>query len=150
MPVKWTPELDSILLHAVFEESGISFSKALCNKIAERVKATGIDCTPKAVENRLYSWKKKNVSSTAPAPSPAKEASATPTPSKGAKAKTGRVRSGKNMGAKQITPESEELESLSVRGKKRARTEEDENEVLEKKVKVEDLGEEDEGIEHDI
>lgn len=62
MPIKWTPELDSIvryppfsstssdddsysyskLLHGVFEETGISFSKALCTKISDRVKATGI------------------------------------------------------------------------------------------------------------
>ncbi|KAF2128364.1 hypothetical protein P153DRAFT_432033 [Dothidotthia symphoricarpi CBS 119687] len=64
MPLKWTPELDSILLHGVFEECNISFSKALCSKIAERVGAAGIECTPKAVENRLYSWKKKNVGGT--------------------------------------------------------------------------------------
>jgi hypothetical protein len=100
MPIKWTPELDTVvrphpilsfpstltrtqLLHGVFEECNISFSKALCQKLAERVKTGGIgtsitplppqsspsftdqqpDCTAKAVENRLYSWKKKNVGS---------------------------------------------------------------------------------------
>ncbi|KAI8940859.1 hypothetical protein NX059_002120 [Plenodomus lindquistii] len=61
MPIKWTAELDSILLHGVFEECQISFSKALCAKIAERVTAAGMECSAKAVENRLYTWKKKNV-----------------------------------------------------------------------------------------
>ncbi|KAF7672606.1 hypothetical protein GT037_009107 [Alternaria burnsii] len=62
MPIKWTSELDAILLHGVFEECNISFNKSLCTKIAERVSAAGMECTAKAVENRLYSWKKKNVS----------------------------------------------------------------------------------------
>ncbi|XP_014554090.1 hypothetical protein COCVIDRAFT_105937 [Bipolaris victoriae FI3] len=59
---KWTPELDAIILHGVFEECNISFSKSLCAKIAQRVNDAGVECTPKAIENRLYSWKKKNVS----------------------------------------------------------------------------------------
>ncbi|CBY01146.1 hypothetical protein IAQ61_012028 [Plenodomus lingam] len=62
MPIKWTAELDAILLHGVFEECNISFSKALCAKIAERVQAAGMECSAKAVENRLYTWKKKNIS----------------------------------------------------------------------------------------
>ncbi|CAI9627656.1 unnamed protein product [Alternaria burnsii] len=62
MPIKWTSELDAIVLHGVFEECNISFNKSLCAKIAERVSAAGMECTAKAVENRLYSWKKKNVS----------------------------------------------------------------------------------------
>lgn len=32
----------SQLLHGVFEECNISFGKALCAKIAERVNATGV------------------------------------------------------------------------------------------------------------
>ncbi|KAL5121603.1 hypothetical protein ACEQ8H_000289 [Pleosporales sp. CAS-2024a] len=85
MPTKWTPELDSILLHGVFEECNISFSKALCGKIAERVSEQGIECTAKAVENRLYSWKKKNVTGGGGTPvkpgrdSPAKAAATTTT-----------------------------------------------------------------------
>jgi hypothetical protein len=72
------------LLHGVFEECNISFTKPLCAKIAERVKASGLgkchrlpsaplrianiciaganECSAKAIESRLYSWKKKNVS----------------------------------------------------------------------------------------
>ncbi|KAG9195832.1 hypothetical protein G6011_00953 [Alternaria panax] len=62
MVIKWTSELDAILLHGVFEECNVSFNKSLCTKIAERVSAAGMECTAKAVENRLYTWKKKNVS----------------------------------------------------------------------------------------
>jgi hypothetical protein len=36
------------------------------------------ECTPKAVENRLYSWKKKNVSGTASATSTPSKPAATP------------------------------------------------------------------------
>lgn len=97
------------------------------------------------MENRLYSWKKKNVSASPAGTAPSKEASATPTPSKGAKAKkAGGARGGKKANAKQITPESEELESPSMRGRKRTRTEEDDEEVMEKKIKVEDIGDEEE------
>ncbi|KAH3953298.1 hypothetical protein HBH70_028580 [Parastagonospora nodorum] len=100
MPIKWTPELDSILLHGVFEECNISFSKALCAKIADRVKTGyGIDCTPKAVENRLYSWKKKNLPA---APSTGNTPSSTPkTP------KTPKVRA-KATPKKIVLDESEE------------------------------------------
>ncbi|KAH7074824.1 hypothetical protein BKA63DRAFT_414645 [Paraphoma chrysanthemicola] len=90
MPIKWTPELDTILLHGVFEECNISFSKALCEKLAQRVRATGVEASSKAVENRLYSWKKKNVGSGTNATSTPSKVLATPkTPNSRAKA-TGR------------------------------------------------------------
>ncbi|KAH6622331.1 hypothetical protein C7974DRAFT_426016 [Boeremia exigua] len=86
MSKKWTPELDSILLHGVFEECQISFGKALCEKIAERVRNAGIagftECTPKAVENRLYSWKKKNATTSTGAGTP--DDTPVPTPKKAA------------------------------------------------------------------
>ncbi|EFQ92096.1 hypothetical protein CFE70_001789 [Pyrenophora teres f. teres 0-1] len=59
---KWTSEFESIVLQGLFEECNISFNKALCTKIAERVTAAGMECTPKAIENRLYAWKKKAIS----------------------------------------------------------------------------------------
>ncbi|KNG45135.1 hypothetical protein DDE82_003108 [Stemphylium lycopersici] len=82
MPIRWTAELDAVLLHGVFEECNISFSKALCSKIAQRVADAGMPCTAKAIENRLYSWKKKNISGNSNLNSatstPAKSALATP------------------------------------------------------------------------
>jgi hypothetical protein len=93
-----------LLLHGVFEECNISFSKALCEKLAHRVRATGVGTYPyiqhstplhllrnlilqpltqfltaatsKSIQNRLYSWKKKNVGTNPP--------SATSTPAKAA------------------------------------------------------------------
>ncbi|EOA89516.1 hypothetical protein ACJQWK_09165 [Exserohilum turcicum] len=79
---KWTPELDAIVLRGVFEECNVSFGKELCAKISQRVVDIGIECTPKAVENRLYSWKKKNTAGGATNPT----SSATGTPAKPASA----------------------------------------------------------------
>lgn len=139
------------LLHAVFEECNISFSKALCMKIAERVGNAGVgtssysalsfhsptfhkpipsvpcaastddcpECTPKAVENRLYSWKKKNVgsnpsatsttnNSTTPASTPSK-----PTAKKPATPKV--PRTPKSAGRKKVTtpqPEDDDDEEM--------------------------------------
>ncbi|KAF1361983.1 hypothetical protein EJ07DRAFT_44200, partial [Lizonia empirigonia] len=78
---KWTAELDSILLHGVFEECQISFSKVLCERISARVRAAGerkltretAECTAKAIENRLYNWKKKNASAAGTMPSTPKK-----------------------------------------------------------------------------
>jgi hypothetical protein len=90
------------LLNGVFEECNISVSKALCIKLAARIetlKGVGkltppnymlthltqiyTECTAKAVEGRLYSWKKKNVSgggstTTTPVKPPRKTAVKTP------------------------------------------------------------------------
>ncbi|KAF2630450.1 hypothetical protein BU25DRAFT_489213 [Macroventuria anomochaeta] len=150
MSKRWTPELDSILLHGVFEECQISFGKALCEKIAGRVRATGIEgfaeCTPKAVENRLYSWKKKNVSTSTsngetPASTPKKAATKPkkePGTLKSPRAKKG---SGKEK-ADEEEAGDEELKSPS-QGRKRANESEERGE--EKKVKIEpsDVKEED-------
>ncbi|KAJ4988674.1 hypothetical protein SVAN01_05807 [Stagonosporopsis vannaccii] len=157
MSRKWTAELDSILLHGVFEECQISFGKALCEKIAERVRAAGIgvftegftECTPKAVENRLYSWKKKNVTTT-PNPFTATgtaTATAPNTPTKPAARarknpatpKTPRPRNG--AGVKKAG--SEDKEDGEVGGRKRG-SEEEMGDGVEKKVKLEEVdGEED-------
>ncbi|KAI0575364.1 hypothetical protein PtrSN002B_007188 [Pyrenophora tritici-repentis] len=89
---KWTPELDSILVRCVFEECNVSFSKGLCAKIAERVTAAGMECTPKAIENRLYSWKRKATSSgsgiNSSASTPVKKPAAAPATSKAAASRT--------------------------------------------------------------
>lgn len=37
------------LLHGVFEECNISFSKALCNKLAQRISSTGIGKYPESI-----------------------------------------------------------------------------------------------------
>ncbi|KAF1946975.1 hypothetical protein EJ02DRAFT_508171 [Clathrospora elynae] len=87
MPIKWTAELEAILLHGVFEECNISFSRALCAKITERVNAAGMEFTHKAVENRLYRWKKKIVSS-----SPVLNANTPNTPAKSIPTKISRPR----------------------------------------------------------
>ncbi|KAL1608705.1 hypothetical protein SLS59_001895 [Nothophoma quercina] len=156
MSKKWTPELDSILLHGVFEECQISFGKALCEKIAERVRAAGVEgfteVTPKAVENRLYSWKKKNVKIDANG----EAATATPnaTPKKGvakkgpATPKTKTPRAKKGAAKKKVDDEEagdeDQLESPSA-GRKRKSESEEENE--DKKVKIESLDAvEDDGV----
>ncbi|KAF1915520.1 hypothetical protein BDU57DRAFT_596018 [Ampelomyces quisqualis] len=142
MPIKWTPELDSILLHAVFEECNISFSKALCTKITTRIEAAGIDCTPKAVENRLYSWKKKNVGSTTAA------SGSTPSkPTRVAKDKTPKTPRTPNSSGKKnnvVTPDhereddDEEMWADSPRERKRGFAHDDgDEEKVEKKVKLE-------------
>ncbi|KAL1793785.1 hypothetical protein ACET3X_008767 [Alternaria dauci] len=119
MPIKWTSELDAILLHGVFEECNISFNKTLCTKIAERVSAAGMECTAKAVENRLYSWKKKNVSGQI------NLNSATNTPSKSSAAGTAkstpRPRAKATPKKKQVSEEVDSDETLSptaARGKR--------------------------------
>ncbi|KAF9695039.1 hypothetical protein EKO04_006890 [Ascochyta lentis] len=157
MSKKWTAELDSILIHGVFEECQISFGKALCEKIAERVRSAGIEgfteCTPKAIENRLYSWKKKNVktdttngdtavSTPKKAPAPKKAAGTPKTP-----------RSKKGSAKNKAAPEEEEaardedsLKSPSV-GRKRASESEEGGKSKKAKVESLDPGEYDEVME---
>ncbi|UPX12308.1 uncharacterized protein EKO05_0002862 [Ascochyta rabiei] len=149
MSKKWTAELDSILLHGVFEECQVSFGKALCEKLAERVRSAEIEgfteCTPKAVENRLYSWKKKNVK-----PDTTNGDTAVTTPKKASAPKkaagTPKTPRAKKGSAKKQTAVSDEeeagrdeeaLKSPSV-GRKRASESEEGGKG--KKVKVEPLG----------
>ncbi|KAF2999263.1 hypothetical protein E8E13_003297 [Curvularia kusanoi] len=147
---KWTPELDSILLQGVFEECNISFGKALCDKIAARVRAAGIEgfteCTPKAVENRLYSWKKKNT--TVPGDA---DATVPSTPNKAAKTKkdatASRTPRTKKSAVKKVDSgaEEDEAETMSpTKGRKRAAKGENVGEV--KKVKTEPAEQEDDGF----
>ncbi|KAJ4322181.1 hypothetical protein N0V94_002529 [Neodidymelliopsis sp. IMI 364377] len=154
MPAKWTAELDSILLHGVFEECQISFGKALCEKIAERVRAAGIEgfteCTPKAVENRLYSWKKKNVKTDSatgtPTTTPKKPAA---TPKKAATPRTPRAK--KNTPKKKVVSESEEdddegaLKSPSA-GRKRKSASMEGAEGKKMKVEASENGEDGDGM----
>ncbi|KAF1933636.1 uncharacterized protein M421DRAFT_395752 [Didymella exigua CBS 183.55] len=142
MSKKWTPELDAIL------KCQISFGKALCNKLAERVRATGVgftECTPKSIENRLYSWKKKNTtSSTGSGDTP------TSTPKKGAakpkkepatpKGKTPRAKKG---AAKKAGDEADEELTMSAGRKRYAEREQGGGE---KKVKVEQGDDEGVGV----
>ena len=173
----------------MFEECQISFGKALCEKIAERVRAAGIgtyflfpdssfsllllqkpvlhsrppngchrrpltrgsaegftECTPKAVENRLYSWKKKNVTA-ATNSSTAAGAAAPETPKKtAARAKKDPAtpktpRAKKGVAAKKAGSEDEEQEKEGkVGGKKRGGDDEGEGEGVVKKVKLEEVG----------
>jgi hypothetical protein len=109
MPIKWTPELDSIVrafppTFTTHPLTSSHSSSTACSKNATSLspkpsaprsptasrpalasvrhsvllsfpKLTRADCTPKAVENRLYSWKKKNLPA---APSTGNTPSSTP------------------------------------------------------------------------
>ncbi|KAF3042172.1 hypothetical protein E8E12_008277 [Didymella heteroderae] len=147
MSKKWTLELDAIA------KCQISFGKALCEKLAERVRAAGVanartegftECTPKSIENRLYSWKKKKTTANTgsgdnPASAPKKAA---PRPKKepaAPKAKTPRAKKG---AAKKKADEEADAELTPSAGRKRFAESEKVSE--EKKVKLDrDVGEED-------
>ncbi|KAJ4379324.1 hypothetical protein N0V86_005369 [Didymella sp. IMI 355093] len=146
MSRKWMPELDAILLHGVFEECQISFGKALCEKLAERVRAAGVEgfteCTPKSIENRLYSWKKKNTTATTatgdtPVSTPKKAA---PKPKESAipKAKTPRAK----KGAVKKRAGDEEIDEEPTPSAGRKRSAESEEAGEEKKAKLEHAGDE--------
>ncbi|KAH8733166.1 hypothetical protein GQ44DRAFT_782051 [Phaeosphaeriaceae sp. PMI808] len=122
MPIKWSAELDAILIRGVFEEYNVSFTRKLTDKLAARIQATGIECTYKAVEGRLYGWKKKNTAAanavTASVSTPAKKAAATPK-------KPSAPRSNKTSTKKRpasTDTDSETIESPSTGRGKRART----------------------------
>ncbi|KAH4845546.1 hypothetical protein HBH75_179850 [Parastagonospora nodorum] len=108
MPIKWTPELDSINATSPSPKPSAPRSPTASRPAMASVrhslyllflKLTLADCTPKAVENRLYSWKKKNLPA---APSTGNTPSSTPkTP------KTPKVRA-KATPKKIVLDESEE------------------------------------------
>jgi hypothetical protein len=136
------------LLNGVFEECNISVSKALCIKLAARIetlKGVGkltppnymlthltqiyTECTAKAVEGRLYSWKKKNVSgggstTTTPVKPPRKTAVKTPRSRAKKKAVTPVESSADEAGPEGLLEYDEQLASPSAgRGSnKRARS----------------------------
>ncbi|OSS43764.1 hypothetical protein B5807_11529 [Epicoccum nigrum] len=157
MAKTWTPELQSILHQGVFEECNISISKALCEKIAARIRAANIEgfteCTPKAVENQLYKFKKKSTAAAAASPAAgAGAAGAAPSnpgsPSVSKKAapktpKTPKTPRAKKAVKKATAPEpeegdEEELVSPSpTKGRKRGAKGEGKGEGGAKKVKTE-------------
>lgn len=102
------------------------------------------ECTPKSIENRLYSWKKKNTTaSTASGDAPVTPKKAAAKPKKDPatpKAKTPRAKKGS---AKKKAGE-EEVDNELTPSAVRKRSAESEEEGEEKKVKLEEnLGEED-------
>ncbi|KAG9198380.1 hypothetical protein G6514_010224 [Epicoccum nigrum] len=143
MAKTWTPELQSILFQGIFEECNISISKALCEKIAVRIRAANIEgfteCTPKAVENQLYKFKKKSTAAAAASPA----AGASPSVSKKAALKAPKIPRAKKAAKKATTPEpdggdEEELVSPSpTKGRKRGAKGEGKGEGGAKKVKTE-------------
>ncbi|KAF3053372.1 hypothetical protein E8E11_011741 [Didymella keratinophila] len=127
MSKKWTPELDAILPNGVFEECQISFGKALCKKIAERVRIPGKDTIAVTASGDTSASTPKKA-----APKPKKEP-ATP------KAKTLRVK----KGAAKVKAE-EEADGGPAPSAGRKKSIESEAAGEEKNVKLEqDVGKED-------
>lgn len=111
------------------------------------------ECTPKAVENRLYSWKKKNVSAATNPSAAAAGAAAPETPKKTAARarkdpatpKTPRAK--KAAAAKKAGSEDEEQEKEGKAGGKKRGGDEGEGEGIVKKMKLEEVdGEEGMGL----